>query len=555
METTSDGQNHDARRKPSAEGFAALTEVQHRHLAAIVEHANDAIISNSCEGSILTWNRAAERITGYSAQEMLGQPIATLFPPQQTDAIEAALEKIRAGRAAERLETAWRRKDGTCTDVWLTLSPVQNEKGLLLGASILARPSDPETTTDQALVPDLPDKKQIESKIREEEVRLNISQRMEALGTLAGGIAHDFNNILASIIGYAELALEGALANSSQHDNLREILTAGMRARDLVRQILNFSHRPDQPQQPVLFKLIAKEALKLLRAAIPTTIDIRANIASDGLVMADPSQLHQLVTNLCTSATHALQPEGGILTVSLEAVTLEADDTATAPGISPGDYLRLIVCGKGREIEPQAIDPEFDPVWTSKALERAAEAGLSMAPTIVRQCGGHIHVTGIAGQGTCVTVWLPLLERRQRPASEPTESLPMGTGKEHILVVDDEVSVVKMVAQMLQKMQYQVTSRTSSIEALALFNEKPSQFDLVITDFTMPNLPGHKLAAELIKIRPDIPIILCTGYSGEISDDKSAKIGVKAFILKPISKSTLAATVRAVLDKAMGHAA
>ncbi|MBI5894915.1 MAG: response regulator [Desulfobacterales bacterium] len=393
----------------------------------------------------------------------------------------------------------------------------------------------------------LTEKKQVERKIKEYEIRLGMSQRMEALGTLAGGIAHDFNNILSTILGYAELSLDGLPQEAPQRDYLREVLTAGTRARDLVHQILSFSRQAEHTVQPLQFKTIAKEALKLLRASIPSTIDIRANMASDGLVLADAGQLHQIVMNLCANAAQTIPAEGGVMNVSLETVTLDAEYAATHPGMEPGRYLRWMVCGTGKAIDACGTERNADPFFGAQGHGKGT--GLSVVRGIVSEYSGHMFEERQNGNGTTVSVFLPLIERAKRPVAEPAENLPMGTGKEHILVVDDEPAVAKLVTMMLERMHYQVSSLTSSIEALALFKEKSAQFDLVITDLTMPNLPGQKLAAELNKIRPGIPIILCTGYSGEISDAKVAKTGIQATITKPIVKAALATTVRGLLDK------
>jgi PAS domain S-box-containing protein len=399
-----------------------------------------------------------------------------------------------------------------------------------------------------AFAGDLTEKKQDERKSKVYEIRLALSQRMEALGTLAGGIAHDFNNILSAILGYAELSLDGLAKEAPQRDYLQEVLTAGTRARELVHQILSFSRQAERTVQPLQFKTIAKEALKLLRASIPSTIDIRTNIASDGLVMADAGQLHQIVMHLCTSAAQAMPPEGGIMHVSLESVPIDADNVAPHPGIEPGRYLRWMVSGLAKAGEPCETQSLVG------ARTPAKGTGLSVVRGIVSECAGYMFEENSGGKGTVVNVFLPLLERAKRAVAEPAEQLPMGTGQEHILVVDDEAAVARMVTMMLERMNYRVTGLTSSIEALALFKEKSDQFDLVITDLTMPNLPGPKLAAELNKIRPGIPIILCTGYGGEISETKVAKAGIQATIMKPIAKAELASSVRGLLDKAKAAA-
>jgi PAS domain S-box-containing protein len=491
-----------------------------------IDHCPDLAFWMEPGGQILYANAEACRILGYAREELLQKNLRELAPDFTAQAWTQHWRTLQQAQQV-RLESMLATKNGRRIAVELS--------------TYFVRFGNREYQC--AFARDLTEKKQVECKTKAYEVRLGMSQRMEALGTLAGGIAHDFNNILSAILGYTELSLEGLPAEAPQQDYLREVITAGTRARDLVRQILSFSRQADRTVQPLQFKTIAKEALKLLRASIPSTIEIRASMSGDGLVMADAGQLHQIVMNLCVNASQALVTEGGVMQVGLENVTLGADDAARHPGIEPGRYLRWMVSNTGKAVEP-GTDPVTGPQTPGKGT------GLSVVRGIVSEYGGHMFEEHSSGKGITVSVYLPLLESAKRPAAAPVETLPMGTGQERILVVDDEPAVAKMVTMMLERLRYQVTGLSSSIEALAVFKANPDQFDLVITDLTMPNLPGQKLAAELTRIRPGIPIILCTGYSGEISDAKTARTGIQATIMKPIDKSELATTVRALLDKA-----
>jgi len=383
------------------------------------------------------------------------------------------------------------------------------------------------------------EKRKIENQLRQ-------SQKMEAVGTMAGGIAHDFNNILTSIIGYCELALDVAEKGSMLEDNIKEVLTAGNRAKDLVRQILAFSRQGSQEVKPVMPSLIVKEAIKLLRSATPTTIDVKQNITSDSLIMGDQTQIHQVLMNLCTNAVHAMESSGGILTVNLSDVQLDDSFTGQYEDLTPGNYLKLSVSDTGKGISSNIIESIFEPYFTTKKPGEGTGLGLSVVHGIVKGFNGEITVTSEPGSGSTFTVYLPILKKSVASKSDSVELLPVG--KERILLVDDEASIVNMCKQILTRLGYNVTTRTSSIEALELFKNRPGDFDLVLTDMTMPNMTGDKLAAALIQIRPDIPVILCTGYSKKISDERAAEIGIKAFVMKPFVRIELAKIIRKVFD-------
>lgn len=384
------------------------------------------------------------------------------------------------------------------------------------------------------------------------EAKLQQALKMESIGTLAGGIAHDFNNILSSVIGYTELSLDEVEGNTILEENLKEVYTAGMWAKDLVKQILTFARQSDEEIKPVQVDIIVKEALKFLRSSIPTTIEIRQNIESDSLIMGDPTQIHQILMNLCTNAAQAIDGKGGVLNVDLTDVCLDADFTKSYEDLKPGDYLKLSVSDTGSGIKPENIESIFEPYFTTKAPGEGTGMGLSTAHGIVKQYGGEIMVDSEVNKGSTFSVYLPITKKRTKEKSYQAEDLP--SGNESILVIDDEASIAKMSSQILERLGYSVTTRVSSLEALELFRAKPNDFDLVITDMTMPNMPGDKLATELIKIRPDIPVILCTGYSKKISDNTAKEIGIKAFACKPIVKADLARTVRKVPDAGRSEA-
>ncbi len=383
------------------------------------------------------------------------------------------------------------------------------------------------------------------TELKKMEAELRQSHKMEAIGTLAGGIAHDFNNILSSIIGFTELALDDVEKGTLLEDNLRQVLTAGNRAKDLVKQILAFARQSDEQVKPIQVSAIIKEALKLIRSSIPTTVQINSHIHSDSLIMGNPSQVHQLVMNLCTNAAHAMEKGGGRLDVGLEDVPLSHDGSGERGYLAPGDYLRLTVSDTGIGIPEEMLDSIFEPFFTTKAPGEGTGMGLAVVHGIVVAYGGRIDVTSTLGQGTTFTIYLPVSSKRTFREIEPVEALPCGNG--HILFVDDELTIAKMGAQILERLGYQVTTRTSSVEALALFRSRPGDFDLVITDMTMPDMTGDVLSAALIQLRRDIPVILCTGYSKKISDTLIQEIGIKALVYKPVVMKELAETIRRVL--------
>jgi len=371
-------------------------------------------------------------------------------------------------------------------------------------------------------------------------------QKMEAIGTLAGGIAHDFNNILSAIIGYSELAKMKAPEGSEVTADLDQVLQAGNRATALVQQILTVSRRHKQERRPLQLRYIVKEALNLLRASLPATIEIREDLAEDaGVVNADPNQIHQVLMNLCTNAGHAMGEDGGVLTVELGNVELDEFSASPYLDMEPGSYLRLAISDTGHGITPEIIEQVFDPYFTTKGVGEGTGLGLSVAHGIVKSHGGAIRVYSEPGEGATFNVYLPIIQEAEK--QEEASEKPMPTGSERVLFIDDEKTITDIARQMLERLGYGVVAMNSSMEALELFRAEPGGFDLVITDMAMPHMPGDKLAQELIKIRPDIPVILCTGHSKHVSEERAKEMGIRAYIIKPILRRALAEIVREVL--------
>ena len=387
------------------------------------------------------------------------------------------------------------------------------------------------------------------SDIKNMEKQLHHVQKMESIGQLAGGIAHDFNNILSSIIGFTELTLDDVEKDSMMEDNLQEIYTAGKRAKELVRQILTFARQSEEEVKPLQVNGIIEEVLNLIRSSIPTTIKIDKNIDSNSLIIGNQTQVYQILMNLCTNAAHAMEDQGGVLKVSRKDVEVDRNTTKEFD-LKPGNYTELNVSGTGIGIPTDIINSIFEPYFTTKDPGEGTGMGLAVIHGIVESYGGKICVDTRVGKGTTFSIYLPVTRKRKIQHQYESEQLPTGT--ERILFVDDEAPIAKLGSQGLERLGYQVTTRTSSVEALELFRSKPNEFDLIITDMTMPNITGDKLAIELMKIRPDIPVIICTGYSKKISDESAAEIGIKAFVYKPIVKTDLARIIRKVFDEANG---
>ena len=371
------------------------------------------------------------------------------------------------------------------------------------------------------------------------------SQKMEALGTLAGGVAHDFNNILYPIIGYSEMALEDVPEDHPARESVEEVLTAAKRARHLVEQILSFSRQDQQGRIPIKLQPVIAESLQLLRATLPATITIAQHIDDDcGPVLADPTQIQQVILNLCTNAFHAMQPSGGTLHVSLEEVQMASDKFENRTRLSP--YVKLTIEDTGCGIPQESLERIFEPYFTTKKSGEGTGMGLAMVHGIITGYDGDIQVSSALDSGTRIDVYLPRTRVANSP--QPPSSTARG-GKERVLLVDDEAQIVRMLEQMLEQIGYEVVSFNDSIAALEYFDTEADIIDLVVTDMTMPRLTGDVMAAEMLKIRPDIPIILCTGFSELIDEDKAKAIGIRRLVLKPVVKTELAETIRDVLDR------
>jgi len=490
----------------------------------LFEDSRDAIDLVTEEGRFIDINQAGLDLFGYTREEVMRMNISELYVyPDDRSRFQQEID--RKGYVRD-YELILQNKDRTEMDCLVTVTAKRADDGSI--------------TRYQSIIRDVTEYKELEKQVRQ-------AQKMEAIGTLAGGIAHDFNNILSAIVGYTEISQIKLPENSDVHADLDEVLKASNRATDLVQQILTFSRQTEQEMKPVQVKMIAEEVLKLLRASLPTTIEIRRKIKSDSIVVGDPTQIHQILMNLCTNAGHAMQENDGILEVGLVNVELDSDRTVNHPDLKPGPYLKLTVSDTGHGMPPDVLNKIFDPFFTTKEKGVGTGMGLSVVHGIVESFGGGIHASSEPGKGSSFEVFLPAVERSFEPEIKTKKTIPKGT--ERILYVDDEHVLIASGKTLLEALGYKVKIKTSSIEALELFKEKPDEFDIIITDMTMPHMTGDELAEALISIRSDIPVILCTGFSTKVTEEKAQNIGIRALVMKPVAIHEMANTIRSVLDE------
>lgn len=478
---------------------------------------------------IIETNEAVTTLFGYTKDEILGQPAGVLHVNEKylaefQDALFPAVS--RHGYLAN-FEFSMKRKDGQVFPTEHTVLELKDKAGKRTGWVSIVR--------------DLTERKKFESHIRQ-------AQKIESIGNLAGGIAHDFNNILFPIVGMSELLLEDLPAGSTERENAEEIYRAGKRGSDLVKQILAFSRQSDQKFIPIRIQKVLKEVLKLIRSTIPANIEITHDIQQDcGLVMADATQMHQIAMNLITNAYHAVDPGNGKIDIRLKEKRIEKYSVMKTH-LKSGRYAVLSISDNGCGIDSDILELIFEPYFTTKEQGKGTGLGLSVVHGIVKEYGGEIFVTSRQEEGSTFEVYIPLMKVESIPLTGELKSvLPSGT--ENILVVDDEFTIAKVERQMLERTGYKVTISTSSLEALKLFKKSPEAFDLILTDMSMPGMTGDQLAHEIRKIRPGVPIIICTGFSERINKEKAEEIGVNGFLMKPVVKSDLAKTVRKLLDE------
>ncbi len=501
-------------------------EEERIRLTKAIEGAAEIVLIMDAGGTVLYANPAATKLTGYSAAEIIGTNIFEMSSSTCKglyDKLHTAFNK--GGVWTETL--THRHKDGTPCIFDTTISPIFDESGKLVNLLSVGRDATRETMLEKQILQ---------------------SQKMKALGTLAGGIAHDFNNILAGIIGYTELALEDVEDRPKTQELLQQARESAERARELVGQILTFSRTAEIEKKPIKTVPIVKEVCKFLRSSMPSTIEIRQNIKTEnGWVMADPTQVHQILMNLGTNAGHAMRQKGGVLQILVEEIFIGKDDVVAYKDLKTGHYLHLTTKDTGHGIKKADLSRIFDPYFSTKKKGEGTGLGLAVVHGIVKDHGGDIRVHSTLNKGTTFHVVLPLMKKT--PVHRETgnsENLPTGT--EHILLVDDEPDLVKIIKLVLERLGYRVIGVTGAEEALETFKLARNSYGLVITDKTMPEMTGFDLAKKIKQIRPDIPILLCTGYNETDDEAKAEAAGIDAVVTKPIQQRELAEKIRAALD-------
>jgi two-component system, cell cycle sensor histidine kinase and response regulator CckA len=505
----------------------------------ILDAVNEGIIGLDAEGRGIFANPSAMAMLGYELEEMLGKDMHDLIHHSKEEGSVyprhecLTLITLKTGTPHPMIENLFWRKNGESFPVVSSCTPII-EAGAVIGVVITFL--------------DITERKRDEEIKSTLEAKLRLAQKLEALGTLAGGIAHDFNNILAPIIGFTEIALNDVRHSSPLKNNLEQVLKAALRARDLVKQVLTFS-RPGRENEraPLEISMIVKEVMKLLRASLPATIEIRQYLEK-GCALADATQIHQVLMNLFVNAAHAMN-DTGVLEVNLIRIDLRESDLASLSliGIRPGAYLKLSVSDSGGGIDEEIMKQIFEPYFTTKEAGKGTGLGLAVVHGIVRRHEGAVSVQSIVGKGTTFNIYIPEIKLKAEDPSEPLDEV--AKGNENILLVDDEQIMVEMGTMILERLGYKVTSETDSPRALELFRANAGRFDLVITDFTMPKLTGTVLAKEISRIRPGIPIIICTGFSETVTPSITEEFDL-AFIMKPFVVRDIAGLVRKLLDEA-----
>jgi len=482
----------------------------------------------------LVWaNQACYRMLGRGQEELAGCDARVLYADQE--------EYERAGRllylpgGPEEADVRFKRADGR-EIVARTRAAALDEQDPSLGHIV-------------SMV-DLSREEETERQLQDLKARLRQAQKMEALGVLAGGIAHDFNNILGAIMGYTQLAMEDLPPGSQERDNLEQALKAGERARDLVKHILAFSRRAGQEKRPVNLTPLIKETLHLLRPSLPPQVELRQKLGPEnGPVLADPTQIHQVVMNLCTNAVQAMRPKGGVLEVGLEDAELDqaqAGRLGGVVGLRPGPYRQLTVRDTGPGMEPEVAARIFEPFFTTKGIDQGTGLGLAVAHGVVRSHGGAISVESSPGRGSLFQVWLP--RGMGAPQDVQTHQGPLPGGSERVLFVDDEASLVEVARRMMERLGYRVETFSAGDQALEAFAADPHGFDLVITDLSMPQMSGLHFVRKIRQMRPEVPVLLCTGFSQALQGNSPEELGLKGILMKPLLWRDLALAIRRALD-------
>ncbi len=507
----------------------------------ILNSAGEGIYGLDLQGHVTFINPVGASLLGYEVEELLGQPMHDrLHAPEKTSTSYSWLDcpihgHFLQGKSQQGSNQILRRKDGTTFPVEFISTPIYDNTKIT-GAVI--------TFTD------ITTRKELEAHTREGEVRIRQSQKMEAIGTLAGGIAHDFNNILTAILGFGQLAQLKTSPNHQTYQYLGQILNAGKRAKDLIKQILTFSRQSEPVHQPIEFRALIAEVLGLMKATLPSTIEIREHFAHvSGQIWADPTQIHQVLINLFTNAEYAMRGNPGVLSIHLEQMTIHDEQRLKALDLLAGPYFHLRVIDNGSGIPPDVLHKIFDPFFTTKEQGSGTGMGLSVAHGIMLAHNGNIKVDSILNEGTTVHLYLPYIELKAPSIPLEQQGWNQAQSQAHIVFVDDEESLALMGQHLLEYLGYKVTAFTSPEQALEFFRAHPDHIDAVITDQTMPKMTGEHLSLALLAIRPDLPVILYSGFTHTLTQERAEEIGIRRILAKPILMHDLATVLEQVLPQ------
>lgn len=496
-------------------------------LSEAIEQTSDSVIITNVDGTIQYVNPSCTTTSGYSREELTGENLNFLVTgAQNSKHFEKATIQLGKGNSWQGRLTSTK-KDGSRFEENAAISAITDQKGNITNLVIVKR--------------DISKEEHLQKQLQQ-------AMKMEAIGTLSGGIAHDFNNILAAMIGYAQIAKEKVPEEDSIRDDIDQILLGGDRATQLVKQILTFSRRDTEGSlHPLKIQHLIKEVVKLLRSSFPTTIDIRQKIDNNcPPVLADPAQLHQVLMNLCTNARQAIDSIHGAITIELDKYSIPGPHLQGTSLLNKGTYARLVINDSGKGMSEEMQTRIFDPFFTTKAKNQGTGLGLSVVHGIVERHEGVIMVESEIDLGTTFQIYFPAITDIEDTRQESPEQLNLGS--ERIMVVDDERPIAELLQQVLTGLGYTVTAYSSSLEAVAEYRKHPDDFDAVITDMTMPDMTGAELAREMLSFRPELPIIMATGYNETIDAEKASRIGIRSFLLKPLKKAKLAQVLRTVLD-------
>ena len=502
---------------------------------SVIENIQDVFYRSDAQGNLIMASPSFLTLLGYeSFDDCLGQPVSALYYEPEKRAV--FLSELQGKGSITSYEVVLKRKDGTPVTVETSSHFYLDDAGNIAGV--------------EGIFQDITQRKQAEEDHRKLESQLIQAQKMEAVGTLAGGIAHDFNNILSGIIGYSELCLRAVQDQPKVHHNMEQVLKAAERAKELVQQILAFSRKAAQEKKPIALAPIIKEVVRFMRASLPTTIEITQTInETSDVIMADLTQMHQVLMNLCTNAGHAMKETGGVLEIGLKEVVMDALNLIHHPDLKPGRYLELSVRDTGHGIPQENLGRIFDPYFTTKKTGEGTGLGLAVVHGIVKDHGGDLSVYSEVGKGTIFIIYLPLMEKQAEGNERKVKEVILRGKGETILFIDDEKMVVDFSRELLEELGYKVVTQTDPVAAIEVFKKNSVNFDIVITDKTMPRLTGFDVIRKIRAIRADIPVVLCSGYQDKEDMEKLQALGINQLITKPARINVLAKAIRDVLDK------